>query len=922
MNSNIQKQNNIPSKVSHDKSGKTNKSPINRISIVKTEEQKEIVRTNVFDPNVTNPEENQQFCVVTEVIKRSSNISLDPNPNSLNNKPLHFMFNKKNNDEKISQSKTLNIHVADSTAKKVSENREKYKLLVKKIAQQLKKRVRPPTQGYFYFSLLKGDYPLLIIRKLKSQIAHHIIEFNNEIFKMYSEKYIKYQQLVKKIATLLKKSLKNPKFWNNPKYSQIQESNKIQVIQISKSKLTEDINDKIKTVNKDKNNNDVPKKNELLTQNKKSQVRNVQMTKKSAYGTNTSINNTNLNQQNNQKRVPKPVNSKNLNFPKGNKNIYSHQVNQSNNQKMSNNINPFNAVKDKKNLSKVNKVDKSNLFNIKKQQNSKIVNSNIPKDNSDHIVQISNTSYDLEMKDNTEKNSIANVPLNQSVNINQVNDNNNLPKDSTASNINLNQNSSNFERKNANILTSNEINNSKKLGGQIEINSARNPGKKIEIKLTGFKNVEVGPNSSNIILYKSSNKADDSDNINIESLNCSKEEDRVNFFNKFNIFLNKNNIQIQYSIPIALDDNAKNVLKKSVFWERYLNFIETNHILNTIKIPIIMFIQIIEQYFLWCENCSLNDFKSLIINLISKMYTSQEVQQFLDMNKMNNLDDMFKKYENVQKNTCDKIVEVKLDNKSKCKCDLCENDNACIKKVADINKNIITNVNLDNISYIGNNKNENEIKNIELTMDNLQISYLGEEKEKIQNNLLFTKSKTLHSFESVYQYIAPPIPKLQNSSVKIEKSPNKSQKKEKFSQNSKKSEKKEEKTENSIPKIDAKNEELVVNKTEEKKVELEEKIADVKMSEEDKKDEMKNEKKRANKKSPKKTKKYKRKTDKSKEKEENSQEEEELEVKEKKKKKKKSKPKKSKNLIFTENESEDEKSDNSLDKKKVQYPKK
>ena len=47
-----------------------NISPVNQVSILKTEEQKEIVRTNVFEPNNTSSNNDKQFCVVTEVIKR------------------------------------------------------------------------------------------------------------------------------------------------------------------------------------------------------------------------------------------------------------------------------------------------------------------------------------------------------------------------------------------------------------------------------------------------------------------------------------------------------------------------------------------------------------------------------------------------------------------------------------------------------------------------------------------------------------------------------------------------------------------------------------------------------------------------------------------------------------------------------------
>ena len=45
-----------------------------------------------------------------------------------------------------------------------------YKQLIKKIATKLKKPVRPPTQGFFNFALQKGEYSLIIIRKIETKI--------------------------------------------------------------------------------------------------------------------------------------------------------------------------------------------------------------------------------------------------------------------------------------------------------------------------------------------------------------------------------------------------------------------------------------------------------------------------------------------------------------------------------------------------------------------------------------------------------------------------------------------------------------------------------------------------------------------------------------------------------------------------------
>ena len=49
---------------------------LNRVSILKTEEQKKVVRTNVYDPNGSKPGKNQKFTVITEVINRSSTYHL------------------------------------------------------------------------------------------------------------------------------------------------------------------------------------------------------------------------------------------------------------------------------------------------------------------------------------------------------------------------------------------------------------------------------------------------------------------------------------------------------------------------------------------------------------------------------------------------------------------------------------------------------------------------------------------------------------------------------------------------------------------------------------------------------------------------------------------------------------------------------
>ena len=267
MNSNFPKslQNNKSSKISsisnfgNDTASNPNISPINRVSILKTEEQKEIVRTNVFEPNDSKSGNNQQFTVVTEVIRRSSNISYEPKNNSFNKNSLEFSFNQSNPEQQMNNSFPNNIIEINKLESNSNNNRNsseliissknnlkndenyqnKYKLLIKRIAMQLKKKVRTPTEGFFHFALQKGDYPLMIIRKFETQIINHNIEFSNDIFRIYTQKYKKYRELIKKIALLLKISMKNSRFWENKRYVNTAQTN----IQINQINQTNQIND-------------------------------------------------------------------------------------------------------------------------------------------------------------------------------------------------------------------------------------------------------------------------------------------------------------------------------------------------------------------------------------------------------------------------------------------------------------------------------------------------------------------------------------------------------------------------------------------------------------------------------------------------------------------------------------------------------
>ena len=173
--------------------------------------------------------------------------------------------------------------------------------------------------------------------------------------------------------------------------------------------------------------------------------------------------------------------------------------------------------------------------------------------------------------------------------------------------------------------------------------------------------------------------------------------------------------------------------------------------MNFGKDILIIYILIIEDYFLWCENNDSNSakkFKILLIETIGKMYENKEIEEFLAMNKLNKIDDLFSKYEiffkygNEINNKNNKEIEIKIDDDS-CNCELCKNDKACLLKMSEVNKKINTNVNVENILLSAKYSRKNEDNN-QSNQNNLPNSFQA---------LSFNKSKTKPSFESVFQYL-------------------------------------------------------------------------------------------------------------------------------------------------------------------------
>ena len=870
----------------------------------------------VSDPHLTTLNQasilrNEENNHILQGSLNQSSIASNSMRNTFNKINISFSFN--NPKRQNSLKDTLAVKITNTNKEKNINSKDSYKLLIKRIAMQLKKKVRQPTHGFFFFAMLKGSYPLIIIKKIETQIINHSIDLNSDIFRVYSEKYVKYKELVKKIALLLKQNMKNKMFWENEKYNQVNNINNIQSIQVKvseKNKFQGHNNQK-------KNKSQAPK----INNNNISQTSTTQNRNNVSHRINSVINPFNAAKIQNQKKT---------NLTKRNDKNELNNKNSLISNKSVKNIKINNNIKNQ-NLSvssETNKTAKVKFENINKpiisnNANEKSQNTKINKITKKTII---NSSDDIEMKE--ESNKITTNSLSNETNIkNDVDVNTKIIPENKRTSIDIDNN--NIREHNEELNKTSIIRNSE--ATNVSLNSITSPGRKLQIRLTTFHKFDNIPkliSSDNNVRSSSKKKSNiELKEINIDSLFINNSnnmtDEQISFVNKFNVFMSNNGIIIENNIPISNDINGQNYLQKSMFWEKYLHYLYLNYILNKTKVSLFSFVNLIEQYFLWCETpCaeSVKYYKELIIEIITKIFNENEINKFLSMNKIKSLDALFNKYEvfvkygNKDSFKKNKEVEIKIDNSVDCNCALCQSDIACIKKIGELNKKLNTNVNIENILIKGEKKNIKNIAHQELqTENNYRMAFNGLNKSGV-----FSKSKTSYSFESVYQYFPPKIIKEENKEEKSKK------------RSSTKKIKKDENKDNKY--IDRKIEDYV-NKEEIDNIVNE--VSDIIVKEEKNKSRKKSEKK--NKKNKKRSSYkyvddsddesdiYNRKRD------DSSEESDEfIAKKEKAKKKKKSKSRNKRKSVNrknrdsdseTEIESENDSEEENIRKKKVQYPK-
>ena len=148
---------------------------------------------------------------------------------------------------------------------------------------------------------------------------------------------------------------------------------------------------------------------------------------------------------------------------------------------------------------------------------------------------------------------------------------------------------------------------------------------------------------------------------NLKAIEINK-KDINNFLKKFSNFLNDNNIEIirENKLPnfTSKEKDNKYLLTQKDFWIKYIIYISEKY---KNELSLFNFINFIEQFFLWCNPPGDNmDFIVEIKLQIYKIFDEQKINNFLSVNKLSNLDQLFERYKNLNSKE-EKCVEAKID---------------------------------------------------------------------------------------------------------------------------------------------------------------------------------------------------------------------------------------------------------------------
>ena len=264
------------------------------------------------------------------------------------------------------------------------------------------------------------------------------------------------------------------------------------------------------------------------------------------------------------------------------------------------------------------------------------------------------------------------------------------------------------------------------------------------LQLSKEKKVQTKTYKKDGNMINNSNSSDDNEldlNISLSNIEVTKS----NFIHDFSNFLNKMDIKIVNYFPVSLKEKNKHYFQQANFWLLIMNYLFFQE--NIISLYTI--ISLLEQCILWCTDLNLENFNSIkerIKEYISSNYSSEILSQFLFMNQLKNIDEIFEKYEKKLESKNINLIEMKISDinisenaEMKCNCELCTDDDACIRKVSEINKRKINEIKNENITY---NSEIEQISQSIQTLNNIsnnqELFYKGKSKK---NKAIFSKSK-------------------------------------------------------------------------------------------------------------------------------------------------------------------------------------
>ena len=707
------------------------------------------------------------------------------NPDEIELSPNLYLLKQK---PEIKQEQT---NFSNINQNQVIDKKAQYKLLIRKIAQQLKKKIRPRTKGYFYLKVIRNEKYLNIVKKIALSIknklgihpptngAFYSFMKREEEIKMKKQKEEQYKKLIKKISSQLKKRIKLP----TCKIIKIYESYRLLI-----KRIAEALKNSIKK--NELNNN---KTSEIVIDNEIKEESNDKEEKLMDIDPSVSAEKVNENINSNKEKEGNIENNKmdieTNDIKEKSLEIAKNEAIQTEVKKdpIENNEMKTLTYNQKSCWISSQKKSEENPVSIYTFSKMEVIDNDI-QNSSEHKKPSLNSKKSTENKIiNPETNAIPEIPINTDEMKSKNNKEEIISEDKEKFSEEKDKENIEEEKERLKEINSKVQENVIKTGKSMP-NSTK--GKKLFFDLSIMKkenlfnleqerkkankshakiNVSFNLENLNNMYNKFSNieqKENKDNNLSLQDLEITKS----NFINQFEKFLEQENIEIINNLPVS--NNEKNIIlfQQSNFWYLILTYLFYKN--NNLSLYNILYL--LDQYNSWSKDKTPETFASLkerIKDYINSHNSQEALEQFLFMNKLQNLDDIFTKfespiiYENRKRND---YIETKVEEicfccenyEKNCKCDLCINDEACIQKVCEINKTKMEIVNNSSMDIMKKEVTKEEIikrNNDQVVFHNNEaLFYKGKSKKKESN--IFSKSKTVLEDRGYFEFIHKPIP--------------------------------------------------------------------------------------------------------------------------------------------------------------------